>query len=547
MRGSTSNDDTPAATNPLKPVLELLLLEDSFLPLVMNWAADEHWSDLLLFLLETDTLRFPSLLAKTANAYQSKFLYDRCTLSRIVKSYISVTEADQRGLRVSSLLSSEKLASVEKLSSYGIPLIAVFSSICDRTWQKVMELGDNLPSKKCIWSALQKSITDDTKLELITVLKKDNYRSFLVNFLQQSPAENACLQCCLQVRFILDALEKFKYSSSGDDEQCDLVENHDHMNSVVECSRHLVERRGSHNMNKTPTDVGKSINVATTAKRKGSFFAVRRPSMTTPGNAQGSSSVAARGGGDILAPFATPGVPIVGTVSSSFQGERGVDYSDPLGAFALLLLETRKLHKKFFSAPVSGPPSITMSATQGVRSSVDFSHMSHMSVASGSSVVSSHKGSIDSPSTAPVLLNQPCAGPSETLRLELTATLAQTSSVYPADVEALERLVSPSHSYSYTLTLTLTFTLTHTLIHVILFLFTLCHLLSFVRSLHHLIFSLFASTHLISQSFRYDIRESTRENTPRIGKGNIPTSSTTLSSLSSITRIRLPGRTGEGR
>ena len=439
MRTSVSNEDAPAASNPLKPVLELLLLEDSFLPLVMNWAADEDWSDLLLFLLETDTLRFPSLLAQTTNAYKSKFLSDRCTLSRIVKSYISVTKADQKGLRVGSLLSSEKLASVEKLSSYGIPLVAAFSTICDRTWLKVMELGDNLPSKKCIWSALQKSITDDTKLELITVLKKDNYRSFLITFLQQSPAEYACLQCCLQVRFILDALEKFKYSSSGDDEQCEVVENQDHTNSVIECSRHLLERRGSQHIHRTPSDIGKTVVVATTAKRKGSFFAVRRPSMTTPGNAQGSSSVATRGGADILAPFATPGVPIVGTVSAAFQGERGVDYSDPLGAFALLLLETRKLHKKFFSAPVSGPPSVTMASAQGVRGSMDFSHSTYSSVPSGSSVVSSYKGSMDSPSTAPTALsNLPCAGPSETLRLELTATLAQTSSVYPADVEALE-------------------------------------------------------------------------------------------------------------
>ena len=61
MRGDVMFlDEDVVANSRLRTMLELLLLEDSFLPLVMNWAAEEDWSDLLLFLLETDSLRYPS-------------------------------------------------------------------------------------------------------------------------------------------------------------------------------------------------------------------------------------------------------------------------------------------------------------------------------------------------------------------------------------------------------------------------------------------------------------------------------------------------------
>jgi len=131
-------------------VVELLLLEEKFLPLAMNWAAEENWSDLLLFILETDSLRYPSVL-----------IQDASVLSRILYSYLTPhtrdvnTDASTTRLRVSDLISEEMLSSLQKLISYSIPLPAVLSIICDLTWQRIMLFGNDISSRRDAGAAEQ--------------------------------------------------------------------------------------------------------------------------------------------------------------------------------------------------------------------------------------------------------------------------------------------------------------------------------------------------------------------------------------------------------
>lgn len=124
-------------------IIELILLEENFLPLAMNWAAEENWADLLLFILETDTLRYPSVL-----------IQDASVLSRILNSYLNPhkkdvdTDAIATKLRVSDLISHEMFDSLQKLISYTIPLPAVFAVICDLTWRKIMLFGNDISSRR---------------------------------------------------------------------------------------------------------------------------------------------------------------------------------------------------------------------------------------------------------------------------------------------------------------------------------------------------------------------------------------------------------------
>lgn len=142
MRGDVMFlDEDVVANSRLRTMLELLLLEDSFLPLVMNWAAEEDWSDLLLFLLETDSLRYPSISTNKESASKSRFIQDPFALARIVNSYIAPSESEQTKLRVGDLISLPTMSSIERLTAFGIPLAAVFSSICERTWQKILTFG----------------------------------------------------------------------------------------------------------------------------------------------------------------------------------------------------------------------------------------------------------------------------------------------------------------------------------------------------------------------------------------------------------------------
>ena len=270
MRPSVLMDEDGVANARLRSMLELLLLEDSFLPIVMNWAAEEDWSDLLLFLLEADTLRFP-VQPNKVTARKSRFVQDPFAFSRIVNSYLapleseSESESQNNKLKVSNLIPSETRDSLQRLSSYGIPLSAVFSLICEKAWQKILTLGENLPSKKYIWPALQKAVVNDTKFELVTVLTKDKYRSFLVTFLQQNPPESACLQCWLQVRNILSALEAFKYPSFNSSLRNNGIDNRDGYN--------LSEKSGG-KLRSGKFGNGNNSNVGNISKNNSSVYAL---------------------------------------------------------------------------------------------------------------------------------------------------------------------------------------------------------------------------------------------------------------------------------
>jgi hypothetical protein len=115
-----------------------------------------------------------------------------------------------------------------------IPLPAIFSSICETTWQKILTFGRNLPSKQYLWPALQKAILEDKKFELVTVLKNESYRAFLVSFLIPSQPDSACLQCWFQVREILDSLEQYKYPSFNTQVRSNINEKRDNINSIIE-------------------------------------------------------------------------------------------------------------------------------------------------------------------------------------------------------------------------------------------------------------------------------------------------------------------------
>lgn len=458
MRGDIIVDEDAVANGRIRSMLELLLLEDSFLPLIMNWAAEEDWSDLLLFLLETDSLRFPSISNNKESASKSRFIQDPFALARIVNSYISPSESQQSRLRISDLITLPTMNSIQRLTAFGIPLAAVFSIICERTWQKILTFGENLPYKKYIWPALQKSIVEDTKFELVTVLTKEKYQPFLVTYLQQSPPESACLKCWIQVRNILDALETFKFPSFNDQTRNNILDSRASINMVIEHGGKL-SSPGSNFSNGSGKGNGTVPGTATQESTMNSPALLKRSNSSrrpmggynpySPSSSMSNilnSSVSVRRESFTTGRLTAVGAPLAS--NATMQSELGMDYFDPMGAFALLLIETRRLHKKFF---YSSAPSTSMANNWGTPDYNNMSHGSSISNSSGSNIFN-HKIALDSPSHA---MNVPCAGPSETLRLELTATLAQTSSVHTADVEAIERYVL---SYSI---LSLVFELSH--------------------------------------------------------------------------------------
>lgn len=171
-------------------------------------------------------------------------------------------------------------------------------------------------------------------------MKSENYRLWLISFLQQSPTDGNCLQCWLQVRSILDSLESFKHSSYFYDQHASTDDNNAALKTLN---------------NTAPTRIVKS------RKESGKSW-TRNPFSSSDSSAISSIKIDGIGSGSIV-DRGSDGR----RRGSEEQADIGIDYSDPLGAFSLLLLETRKLHRKYFNynaqAPLAATSILTSSST----------------------------------------------------------------------------------------------------------------------------------------------------------------------------------------
>jgi hypothetical protein len=132
---------------------KLLLRDDSFLPLLMNWAVEEGWTQLLLFWLEIESLtseRSPQMSSREGGkelaSYQPKMQW---ALTRIIESYelAAVPKSSAQPLNVQAILNPHFRNAMKSLINSRIPLQAVLASICDIAWQKMTKICDELPLK----------------------------------------------------------------------------------------------------------------------------------------------------------------------------------------------------------------------------------------------------------------------------------------------------------------------------------------------------------------------------------------------------------------
>ena len=182
------------------PLLELMVLDDTMLPMALNCAADEGWSQVLLFLLETDKLRFP---------HQHEEEEDdegKCAaMARLL-------ETNAGSLQKHRLLSARDAASLRWLARNGIPLDAALAGVCEAAWW-----GVALPHCKQ-WpgrTAVQRQILgdqDDPAYPLTAVLASPELlRPYLARFLRARCAHvMPCYECWVAVRSALARLDKLK-------------------------------------------------------------------------------------------------------------------------------------------------------------------------------------------------------------------------------------------------------------------------------------------------------------------------------------------------
>ncbi|KAJ1426434.1 hypothetical protein B484DRAFT_450707 [Ochromonadaceae sp. CCMP2298] len=363
--------------NDVLPVL--LLLDDNLFPQLLEWASSQGWADLVLYLLETDVLRFKS---------NGRLELDDSHLSMHQPFYL--IEKNSQGC-FDPFLSPPKLAAVRRLIASGVPLNSIYAQVCNSIWREMLHRGNQI--MQCsIWPTVRRFIVEGHEIGILDMLSDTSQRKYFERFIQRDASDLASLQCLISVRRILEKLERFK--------------NH---------------QLDAPDRTPSPTPTANSNSPS------------RSPSLMRRWRASKNAVISASKA--LQAPFA----PSSHTTPAADRNSQNNEYTDPFEAFKIVLEGTRSLQKQFFptSSNFGGfggsgrdNPNSADSFYGGAGfngSSDDYDEYSGGTGSRGYGGRLSH--------------NTPrnCSGLSEALRIEIQSTLTVNASVRAREIETVDR------------------------------------------------------------------------------------------------------------
>jgi len=429
----------------------LMILDDDLFPQLLEWSANKGWSDLVIFLLETDYLRF-----KTNDMFESEpdktGLYEPFYL----------IEKNSGGC-FDKFFTPEQFGALKRLIESGIPLNSVYSQICSAVWKEMLSrTGDIIHSS--IWPTVRRSIVEKHEISMEEMLADDMKRKYFDRYMHGDACDLATLQCLLSVRRIFASLKRFKEVVPSADGT-----SHESQNGATKA-------------------VSTGQNAAPQQSTIFSYFGSKsnddNQSIMKRWKASKTAIVSASKA--LQAPFsASTHSTHANNVSQNITTQQEF-YTDPFAAFKILLEGTRQLQKQYF------PSSTNLTAGSNSAFAAHAAHHSHNS-ASGSSGLSpngnnyittprgqlaqnapvdSPRGSIGGsgrpplayinitsnntnhtpshqthsssprnsyPSHPQAAQARNCSGISEALRIEIQSTLTVNASVRTREIETVDR------------------------------------------------------------------------------------------------------------
>ena len=184
------------------PLAILLFHEKAYFPLLLDFAIDEGFADLVLFLSEADELRRSIDITEQHDATRKS-----ANFARIYETYL--LKPGRKGVVMEVV---EKCgvpyAHLKKTIDYRIPTPTLFAGICDCVWKEVLLLLKKLP-KSPIWVSVRRSLIEEkTSMELIKILMVVHYRKHYEDFIaRETPHELKSLNCWLELYTIVEFVQ----------------------------------------------------------------------------------------------------------------------------------------------------------------------------------------------------------------------------------------------------------------------------------------------------------------------------------------------------
>ena len=119
----------------------LLILDDEYFPFLLDWAQSEGISNAILFLLESDALRFNHV----SSAQQLR-------LHRLINTFFDIPHVPSDTAVIHHLH-----AVYEDISSHRIPLNCFLSMACDVAWKSLIIKSQSLPQSN-VWPSIRRSM-----------------------------------------------------------------------------------------------------------------------------------------------------------------------------------------------------------------------------------------------------------------------------------------------------------------------------------------------------------------------------------------------------
>jgi hypothetical protein len=196
------------------PLTLVMFHERLYFPLLLDHAMQEGFSELLLFLIETDKLRMDEDLEAP--------LPSADVINRIYMTYLSNENGTVRKCAEAAGINCNKIKHAVEMC---IPLQTIFASVCECVWRDVFRRMKALPYCD-MWPSVRKAILEDDQghghgqgqgqekgqgqtlhMELLTVISNDSNRLFYERHIRSTPSDLACMHVWLSVR---DMLRKAK-------------------------------------------------------------------------------------------------------------------------------------------------------------------------------------------------------------------------------------------------------------------------------------------------------------------------------------------------
>lgn len=167
------------------PLAILLFHDTDCFPVILDYAIEEGFADLVLFLSEADKLR-------SADSNKKGFYIG---YSRIYNTYL----CKEGGVMDCVKKYGISHASLKEMIECRIPVPTMFAALCDCIWKEISIHIQKLP-RSTMWASVRRAVIEDKQsMELINILSHAYTRKFYEKFITGKDDEVLCLDCWLEV------------------------------------------------------------------------------------------------------------------------------------------------------------------------------------------------------------------------------------------------------------------------------------------------------------------------------------------------------------